>query len=389
MPAPVAPVASPAAVDPRRIACLPGAGGWAALAPVAEAVCRLHQADPVDGSRVPGLQALEGESLQGLVAAWPDTPREAQALLAFATQSRLLAYLVRHPHAGVRHKRVVAATAGGVHALHLLSLAQALSREWRVPATVLWLDTPAPPGDAHTVARERLETLLARSFALDPAVEIIRADDIVRQIDAVADTEDLLLIGAPHFGVAAHHYEGSLPDQLVRLHRGPMVMCLSEPPQRLAFREFLWEANICLGVQETGRTAVITRLTDRLCTSGILPTRLRQACLDAALERERIHSTAVGCQTAIPHARLPGFEGVAAALAIAPGGIDFGREREPPQFIFLMLTSASSYGRYLGALARIARQMLASDRRQALLSAATPAAAMAILETEPLAVVGH
>ena len=103
MPAPVAPVASPAAVDPRRIACLPGAGGWAALAPVAEAVCRLHQAVPADGSRVPGLQALEGESLQGLVAAWPDTPREAQALLAAATPAAAMAILETEPLAVVGH----------------------------------------------------------------------------------------------------------------------------------------------------------------------------------------------------------------------------------------------------------------------------------------------
>ena len=74
---------------------------------------------------------------------------------------------------------------------------------------------------------------------------------------------------------------------------------------------------------------------------------------------------------------------MAAALAIAPGGIDFGAEREPPRFVFLMLTSNTSYGRYLGALARIARLMVNPERRQALLGAPTPAAVMTVLESEP------
>ena len=362
--------------------CLPGADGLTRLAPFAKAVYRLHQVDGVVGDGLPGPQPPGAPAPQGLVANWPVAPDETQALLAYASHSRVPAYLLRNPVAGGRYRRVIAATAGGVHALHLLSLAQALAREWGVPATVLWLEPPAGAGEPDA-ARERLETLLARSFALEPAVEFLRAGDIVRQLDAVAGAEDLLLVGAPHFGVAAYHYEGSLPDQLARLHRGPMAMCLSEPPQRLAFREFLWEANICFVADKQDGRAVIARLTDRLCASGILPVDLRQACIEAALARERLASTAVGSQTALPHARLPRFDGVAAALAVAPGGIDFGAEREPPRFVFLMLTSATSYGRYLGALARIARLMVNPERRQALLGAPTSAAVMTILETEP------
>jgi PTS system nitrogen regulatory IIA component len=362
--------------------CLPGADGLTRLAPFAEAVYRLHQVDGVVGDGLPGPQPPGAPAPLGLVAGWPVAPDETQALLAYASHSRVPAYLLRNPVAGGRYRRVIAATAGGVHALHLLSLAQALAREWGVPATVLWLEPPAGAGEPDA-ARERLETLLARSFALEPAVEFLRAGDIVRQLDTVAGAEDLLLVGAPHFGVAAYHYEGSLPDQLARLHRGPMAMCLSEPPQRLAFREFLWEANICFVADKQDGRAVIARLTDRLCASGILPVDLRQACIEAALARERLASTAVGSQTALPHARLPRFDGVAAALAVAPGGIDFGAEREPPRFVFLMLTSATSYGRYLGALARIARLMVNPERRQALLGAPTSAAVMTILETEP------
>jgi len=367
--------------EARHMLCLPDGVDLVRLMPFAEAVYRLHHAEGVIGDSLPGLQAPGVPVPQGLVAGWPSVPGETQALLAYASHSRVPAYLLRNPLPVGRYRRVIAATAGGVHALHLLSLAQALAREWSVPATVLWLQPPSVAGAPET-ARQRLEILLARSFALEPAIEVLRAGDIVRQLDSVAGPEDLLLIGAPHFGVAAYHYEGALPEQLARIHQGPMAMCLSEPPERLAFREFLWEANICLVNEPIDRLTMITRLTDRLCASGILPADLRQDCIEAAMARERLSSTAVGCQTALPHARLPRFDGVAAALAIAPGGIDFGAERDPPRFIYLMLTSATSYNRYLGALARIARLMVIPARRQALLDATTPTAVMSVLEAE-------
>jgi hypothetical protein len=55
-----------------------------------------------------------------------------------------------------------------------------------------------------------------------------------------------------------------------------------------------------------------------------------KACIEAALARERLSATAVGCQTALPHARLSCFDGVAVALAVAPGGN--GELTHAPQF---------------------------------------------------------
>ena len=154
--------------------------------PFAEAVYRLHHAEGVIGDSLPGLQAPGVPVPQGLVAGWPSVPGETQALLAYASHSRVPAYLLRNPLPVGRYRRVIAATAGGVHALHLLSLAQALAREWSVPATVLWLQPPSVAGAPET-ARQRLEILLARSFALEPAIEVLRAGDIVRQLDSVAE----------------------------------------------------------------------------------------------------------------------------------------------------------------------------------------------------------
>jgi mannitol/fructose-specific phosphotransferase system IIA component (Ntr-type) len=97
------------------------------------------------------------------------------------------------------------------------------------------------------------------------------------------------------------------------------------------------------------------------------------------LAREALGATVVGCQTALPHALLPEYAGVATALAICPAGVVFDRAREAPKFVFMIVSSSRSHGRYLGVLARIARQMLDDEMRKSLLAAGTPTAVMELL----------
>ena len=319
--------------------------------------------------------------LCGLVADWPETPDEAQDMMAVANQLKAPAYILRHT-SDQPLKRIVAATAGGVHALHVLALAETLSQAMNLPVAMLRIDSPLEA--VREPPKRGLDALLARSFVLGRVIELTRANDIVRQIDAQAGPNDLLVIGAPHFGVATSHFEGSLPEQLARIHDGPILMCLSEPPGSLPFRDFLWEINVCLDVRGRNRDGVIRLLADRLCESGVVPEHLRQVSIKRALAREALGTTVVGCETAIPHARLPNYAGVAAALAICPDGVVFDSKEETPHFVFLMISSARSHDRYLGALARIARNMLDLQIRQALLSCTTPTAVMDVLTGNPL-----
>lgn len=333
---------------------------------------RYAKSPGADGSAGEGAASAE---LCGLVAGWPETTAEAQDMLSTANQIKAPAYILRQG-LGQTLKRIVVATAGGVHSLHILALAETLSQNWNLPVSVLRIETP--PG-AVEPAKRGLEALLARSFALGRTVELGRTTDLVRQLDASAGPEELLIIGAPHFGVAASHFEGSLPERLSRVHVGPMLMCLSEPPLSPPFRDFLWEANIVIGGGGRDRDGIIKLLVDRLCESGVLPANLRQVSVKRAMARETLSATVVGCQTAIPHALLPEYDGVAAALAICPGGVVFDRREEAPKFVFLMLSSSRSHNRYLGALARIARNMLDAETRRALLASTTPTAVMEIL----------
>jgi mannitol/fructose-specific phosphotransferase system IIA component (Ntr-type) len=335
----------------------------------------------VNGTTNENTSAHEGV-LCGLVANWPEVSGEAQALLAAAKRVRSPAYILRQaPEQTIR--RIVAATAGGVHALRMMALAEVLSQRWNLPVSTLRIE-PSP--DAASDRSQRgLDALLAHSFILGPTIEVGRVADVVKQIDARTEPEDLLLIGAPHFGVAASHFEGSLPEQVARVRIGPMLMCQSEPLQSTPFRDFLWEANIRLGVQGVGRDEVIRLLVDRLCESGVVPAHLHQACIRQALAREAQGSTVIGCQTALPHALLPDYDGVAAALAVCPAGVAFGPGGEMPKFIILLVSSSRSHDRYLGALARIGQQMIHAGIRRRLLACATPADIMdALAGPEPV-----
>ena len=74
------------------------------------------------------------------------------------------------------------------------------------------------------------------------------------------------------------------------------------------------------------------------------------------LEREKLGSTGIGDNMAIPHAKLEGIEQITTVFARSMNGIDFqSLDRKPVHFIFLLLAPPASTGLHLKALAKIAR----------------------------------
>lgn len=392
------------AAEGRYVLCYGAPANQLALRRVAEVMGRLHQADVVSLPRMPspaapagrgawrvrpspvmlpdGLDAVRAwighTGVRGLVADWAESPQEVQETLAVASRLKVPACIVRHSRRETV-RRLVVATAGGVHAMHVLSLAQAMAREWSLPAGMLRIE-PRPGTGRRGEERRKLAALLARTFGMDLTIEVGRGADIVRQIDAYAGPDDLLIMGAPHFGIATRHFAGSLPEQLARRRVGPLVMCLAESPKRMPFRDFIWEDNICLGVRCRTRDETIALLAEKLVAGGVVPRRPVAGLLRRALEREAFGATAVGCESALPHIMLPGYDGVVAALAVCPEGIPFGDDGEKVRFVFLLVSSELSHERYLSAVACIARRMLHEETRRELLACATPAEALAILE---------
>ncbi|GMR12761.1 MAG: PTS sugar transporter subunit IIA [Gemmatimonadota bacterium] len=76
----------------------------------------------------------------------------------------------------------------------------------------------------------------------------------------------------------------------------------------------------------------------------------------ALMERERLHTTAVGHGVAIPHATVNGVAATILLVAVAPEAIRFGPpESDPCQIFFLLLSPPGQESEHVKLLARLSR----------------------------------
>jgi PTS system nitrogen regulatory IIA component len=92
--------------------------------------------------------------------------------------------------------------------------------------------------------------------------------------------------------------------------------------------------------------------------------------LQSLLEREKLGSTGIGDNMAIPHAKSEGIEQITTVFARSRQGVDFqSLDRKPVHFVFLLLAPSASTGLHLKALARIARLFKNPSLRENILKA--------------------
>lgn len=105
------------------------------------------------------------------------------------------------------------------------------------------------------------------------------------------------------------------------------------------------------------------------------------AIVRSLAEREALGTTAVGSGVAIPHTKIEGVDGLAAALVITTRGIDFGAaDRQPVRIFFALLSSPPVPGTHLQAMARIAAVLYPQEVRAELLAAQTSADVCGVIE---------
>ena len=104
----------------------------------------------------------------------------------------------------------------------------------------------------------------------------------------------------------------------------------------------------------------------------------------ALLGREKLGSTGIGDNMAIPHAKCEGIEHITTVFARSRKGIEFqSLDRKPVHFIFLLLAPPTSTGLHLKALAKIARLFKNQSLRESILTAENvPAINSLILEED-------
>ena len=113
------------------------------------------------------------------------------------------------------------------------------------------------------------------------------------------------------------------------------------------------------------KEGVIIELIDLLDSHGQLSDR--EAALEAVLEREKIRSTGIGSEIAIPHAKCNAVKELVMALGIAAEGIDFESiDDKPVTIVILLVSPLDQIGLHIQALARISKLMLDEDFKKQL-----------------------
>lgn len=134
----------------------------------------------------------------------------------------------------------------------------------------------------------------------------------------------------------------------------------------------------------------ILELLDRTCISGNLKAATKQEVLEelasiltpgpdglklenvveVLLDRERLGSTGIGDNIAIPHGKLANLSKLRLAFGRSLKGVDFNSmDGKPTHLFFLLLAPINSAGLHLKALAKISRMLMSQSFRESLMKA--------------------
>ena len=115
----------------------------------------------------------------------------------------------------------------------------------------------------------------------------------------------------------------------------------------------------------------------------------RVTVFDALFAREKLGSTGLGFQVAIPHGRIKSLRETVAVFVRAKDGIPFeSPDGEPVRLVFAMLVPEHANEQHLNMLSELAEMFSDADLRDALLHESDPAAIHKLLtEWSPYAAI--
>ena len=325
-------------------------------------------------------QRFSAEADVGMVVSdWGRDPQELAATLRMTLDLHVPGVFARHD-AAEPARRILVPTTGGPHVIKQLWVANEPGRALRVPTQILQIvashDVQAEQdsgGDALAHTRARL------SGVTDP-VDVVVADDAVSGIAAYARPDDLIVMGAPNYWRVLHQFEGSIPDLVAKALPNPLLMLLTPRASYLRLGDIFWQEMIRVDMAPRDRREALAMLAEVLVEHGQIPPQWKERVIERAMAREGVLSTAMDCETALPHVTIPDFSGMIGCFGICPQGVAFGGcEGQLTRFIFLLVTPPSGYGEYLNVLALIARLVLPPETRQRLLACRSAAEVTALL----------
>lgn len=138
----------------------------------------------------------------------------------------------------------------------------------------------------------------------------------------------------------------------------------------MAVSEYLREDACILELKATSKKGIISEIAEKFDQSKRIKDRSK--FIDDVLKREKLGSTGIGNNVAIPHARTESVKDIIVGFGKTANGVDFkALDGEKVNLIFLMGANPSQLNLYLRILAEISKLLMNSGFRQSLLKAKT------------------
>ena len=132
--------------------------------------------------------------------------------------------------------------------------------------------------------------------------------------------------------------------------------------------EILTKENIIKDLKSFDKESVLEELSNFLKDRGEIPNK--KNLLLSLIEREKLGSTGIGENVAIPHAKIRDIDKIITVFARSQIGVEFeSLDQKPVNFIYLILAPENSTGQHLKALARISRLFKNPSLRESVLRA--------------------
>lgn len=135
--------------------------------------------------------------------------------------------------------------------------------------------------------------------------------------------------------------------------------------------QLLDPARISLHVASTKRTAALNEVTKLL--EGHPDVANFNGFYQELLARDRLDTTCLGNEVALPHARTEHVKKIVVAVGRSDAGITYEDSNQTVKLMFVLGTPKSNPGDYLMLVGSLCRLIKDASSREALLKAATPA----------------
>ena len=142
--------------------------------------------------------------------------------------------------------------------------------------------------------------------------------------------------------------------------------------------EILKKESVIADLVGKNKLEVIQEMTSCLKQNNII--KDDQALFTTLMEREKLGSTGIGENVAIPHGKSDELTQIITVFARSLGGVDFeSLDQKPVHFVCMDIAPAHSTGQHLKALARISRLFKNQALREGILKAEDSNAIYSIL----------